>query len=145
MPDIRHVLIIDAPPDRVWAALTTRAGVTQWWNIGHTCVQGDLGQPGAFVFTSGDVVVRIEIAALEPHARVAWRPVEANAPGGWVGTTITFDLTRQGGATRLDFAHCGFAEDNDGYRRVTGGWGVYLQNLKRKVEAGEIAEENRHG
>ena len=126
------------PPARVWPALTTHAGVGAWWNIGRTELTGDPGVLGQFRFQSGSVVIVMEVAALDPPAHVAWRPVEANAPGGWIGTAISFDLAAEGAGSRLDFAHRGFAEDHEGYRRVTEGWGVYLRNLKRLVEIGSV-------
>ncbi len=134
MPDILHSFLIDAPPERVWPALTSNEGVGGWWSIGHTQLDGDPGSLGAFLFRSRAVSIRIQVTALQPHDHVGWRPIEANAPGGWTGTTISFDLRSEGDGTRLDFAHRGFAEDNEGYRLVTGGWAQYLQNLKEQVE-----------
>jgi uncharacterized protein YndB with AHSA1/START domain len=139
VPDIQHSLTIAAPPERVWPALTTLDGVAGWWSIGHTELEGDPGVLGGeFRFQSRAVVIRMRVEALDPLRHVRWRPVEANAPGGWVGTTITFDLTADTAGTRLDFVHQGFAENNEGYRLVTGGWAQYLDNLKRLVETGAV-------
>jgi uncharacterized protein YndB with AHSA1/START domain len=134
VPDIQHSLNVDVLPERVWPALTTNQGVVAWWNIGHTKLTGNPGVLGEFSFQSRAIVIRMQVIDLAPYAHVEWRPIEANAPGGWLGTTITFDLSREGGGTHLDFAHRGFVEDNDGYRLVTGGWALYLQNMKRLVE-----------
>ncbi len=134
MPDIRHTMTIEATPQQIWPALTTAEGVGGWWTLGDAMLTGEFGAPGEFSFQSRDVTSRIEVTVLDPPAHVAWRAIESNAPGGWAGTTITVDLTAEGDGARLDFAHRGFAEDNEGYRRVVAGWAHYLQNLKRAIE-----------
>jgi uncharacterized protein YndB with AHSA1/START domain len=136
MPDIQHTLSIDAPTDWVWLALTTTEGLRGWWSLGETVLDGDPGVLGPFTFRSRAVVTALEVTSLKPPTHVAWRAIRSNAPGGWDGTSITFDLMSEGGGARLDFAHRGFAEDNGGYRKVTAGWAHYLQNLKRLIESG---------
>jgi uncharacterized protein YndB with AHSA1/START domain len=118
--------------------LTTVEGLAGWWSLGETTVEGDPGVRGPFTFRSRAVVTHLGVTALDPPAHLAWRATESNAPGGWDGTTITFDLTPNDKGTRLYFAHRGFAEDNEGYRKVTAGWAHYLQNLKRLIETGTI-------
>lgn len=137
MPDIEHQVLIVAPPDWVWPALTTNQGLSRWWSLGETVLAGDAGRLGHFEFRSRAVVTRLKVVALDAQTRLVWRTIESNAPGGWNGTSISFDLTALAGGTRLDFAHRGFAEDNDGYRKVTAGWAHYLNNLKVLVETGE--------
>ena len=139
MPDILHTIDIAAPADSIWPALTTIDGIGGWWTIGQTTLEGDPSGRGAFIFRSGPVIIRLEVTTFDATSRVEWRPVEANAPGGWIGTTISFTLVSGQTTTRLSFEHNGFVEDNDGYRRVTAGWGQYLQQLKRLVEDGQRA------
>lgn len=142
MPDINHRLEIEANPEEVWTALTTATGITGWWTLGDTTVSGDPGKLAGFRFQSRNVVTDIEVEALDRPTHVAWRTVASNAPGGWAGTKITFDLIGEGKTTRLDFAHRDFAEENEGYRRVVGGWAHYLQNLKQFVETGSRDPES---
>lgn len=136
MPDICHSLHIEAAPQRIWPMLTTARGLGGWWTLGETELSGDPGRLGRFTFKSRAVVTELEVVALDEPSCVAWRAAASNAPGGWDGTTITFTLTPEARGTRLDFAHTGFAEDNDGYRKVTAGWAHYLHNLKRLIEGG---------
>ena len=60
--------------------------------------------------------------------------VSSSAPGGWVGTTIAFDLRAKGSDTLLSFAHRGFEQANEGYARVTSGWGYFLGSLQLYLE-----------
>ncbi len=134
MPDIAHTLEIEAPPQRVWPALTTVDGLSGWWSLGETELEGDPGRLGTFTFRSRAVVTELEVMALDQPRRVEWRAVRSNAPGGWDGTIITFSLTQEDMSTRLSFTHRGFAEDNEGYRKVTAGWAHYLNNLARLIK-----------
>jgi uncharacterized protein YndB with AHSA1/START domain len=136
MPDIEHALRLQAPPERVWPALATASGLAGWWTLGETRLAGDPGKLGPFTFQSRAVVTHLEVTRLDPPRHVAWRATHSNAPGGWDGTVITFDLVPENGETRLDFAHRGFAEANDGYRKVLAGWAHYLQTLKHVIEPG---------
>lgn len=136
MPDIEHRLEVSATPDRIWPALTTAEGVGGWWTLGDAILVGDFGEAGVFRFQSRGVAIRLSVAGFDRPRHLAWRPIEANAPGGWIGTMISFDLAPDGDATRLRFAHRGFAADDEGYRRVHAGWAHYLGRLKQFVETG---------
>jgi hypothetical protein len=73
---------------------------------------------------------------LEPSSHVGWTTIASTAPGGWDGTTIGFDLRAEADATVLLFAHRGFAQANEGYARVTTGWGYFLVSLQQYLEEG---------
>lgn len=138
MPDILHRLTIHASPERIFDALTTAEGIRNWWTR-DADIDSRIGGAGEFRFYDGKGVTRVRIDELEPPLRVGWKTISANAPGGWEGTTITFDLITEGNDTVLSFAHRGFAEANDGYARVTTGWAYYLVSLRQYVETGKGA------
>jgi hypothetical protein len=79
---------------------------------------------------------KVRIDEIEPPVHGAWATTSSNAPGGWEGTTITFDLRPEGSNTVLSFAHRGFEQANEGFERGDGGWGYYLDSL-RYLETGE--------
>ena len=135
MPDIMHMLKIDAAPERVYRAITTADGVRHWWTH-DTELDTEVGGAGQFGFFDRRVVTTVRVEALVPPTHVGWRVASSGAPGGWVGTTIAFDLRPDGDATTLLFAHRGFAEADEGYARVTTGWGIYLQSLRQYLETG---------
>jgi Activator of Hsp90 ATPase homolog 1-like protein len=84
-------------------------------------------------------VTRVTTDELNPPVRAIRKTVSANAPGGWEGTTITFDLRTDGDGTVLLFAHRGFKQADEGYARVTTGWGYYLVSLRQYLETGKGA------
>ena len=134
MPDIHHRLTIEAPPAAVWPHLTTVEGVAGWWSIGHTEIEGGVGCGEAFRFHSRQVRIGLEVIEAAPPSRLVWRATEANAPGGWPGSSIVFRLTPADGGTALDFTHMGLAESGEPLARVTAGWAHYLGQLKRRAE-----------
>lgn len=135
MPDINHTRTIAAPPQTIWPLLATAAGLESWWTIGKTKVAGDPVGPDGFRFESGSVVTELVAETCEPGSKLCWLCTGSNAPGGWIDTRIIFDLSPIAGGAKLDFAHRGFAEDDDGYRRVTAGWSQYLDQLRTVAEA----------
>jgi uncharacterized protein YndB with AHSA1/START domain len=140
MPDIMHLIKIHAPAERVYQALTTAAGIHGWWTRDADLDSG-IGGTGEFRFYGGKGVTRVRIEALEPPARVRWKTIAANAPGGWEGTTIAFDLREEGEDTILSFAHRGFAEAGEGYALVNTGWAYYLVSLQQYLETGRGAPQ----
>ena len=136
MPDIMHQVRIQATPERVYQALTLPAEIRQWWTRDAE-LDATVGGKGEFAFSDRKVRTTVRIDDLKADARVAWKTTASNAPGGWNGTMIEFDLRADERATVLSFAHRGFAAADDGYARVTAGWGHYLLSLQQYLETGK--------
>jgi hypothetical protein len=81
----------------------------------------------------------VRVDALDPPVRVGWKTISSNAPGGWDGTAIAFDLRAEGGDTVLLFAHRGFAQTDESYALVTTGWAYCLVSLQQYLETGQGA------
>jgi uncharacterized protein YndB with AHSA1/START domain len=102
---------LDAPPDKVWRALTVPEILSAWLmpcdagpGVGRFSLRGKPAEGGTIV---------CEVLALEPHRlmRLTWRgESQPNAPERPLDTVVTFRLseTRSGG-TRLRIVHTGFA------------------------------------
>ena len=140
MHDIRHLIRIHASPERIYRALTTADGIHGWWTRDADLDEA-VGGRGEFRFYGGKGVTTVRIAELDRPRRVGWTTVASNAPGGWVGTTITFDLRAKGDDTIVTLAHRGFAEPSDGFALVNTGWAYYLVSLQQYLETGEGAPQ----
>lgn len=138
MPDIMHRIRIHASAERVYQALTAAEGIRSWWTH-HAVLESNVGGIGEFRFYEGKGITTVQIDELEPAARVSWKTISANAPGGWDGTTITFDLRAEGSDTVLAFAHRGFQRADEGYALVNTGWAYYLVSLQQYLETGQGA------
>jgi len=133
MDEIRHRVGIAAAPREVYDAIGTREGGTRWWTRD---VEGDdvVGGKLTYRFGAPERVAVMELVELAPPSRVVWRCVEG--PAEWIGTTITFDLRRDGDETVVLFTHGGWREPVEFMHHCTTAWGYYLLSLKHGVEAG---------
>lgn len=136
---IRDEITIDAPPERVFKALTEAEAMEHWL---ATNVESDPRHGGRFKyeFEFGDPannnVQQGEYLAVDEARRVELPWVFPFAPKQ---TRVSYTLVPEGEATRVAFEHAGFEEGEpwDGaYERFTGGWRMFLEGLKRYVETG---------
>jgi uncharacterized protein YndB with AHSA1/START domain len=133
MHAIRHRVGIHAPVERVYDALATRDGITQWWTRD---VEGDATPGGelAFRFGGPEPAATMELVELAPPARVAWRCVQG--ADEWLGTTVTFALQGNGDETTLLFTHDGWREPVEFMHHCSTAWAYYLFSLRAGLEDG---------
>lgn len=70
MADIRHMIIIDAPAEVAYQALTTEKGIRGWWTA-ETSIRHEIGSIAEFDF-GGKYHNEMKITELIPKKRVAW-------------------------------------------------------------------------
>jgi uncharacterized protein YndB with AHSA1/START domain len=139
-PEIRHSVLIRAPREKVWAALTTPQGFDGWWGTRGSEI--DL-RPG------GKMVLRWRGWGAEKDINHDAVGVvrEVQAPARFVYqwgdpdalTTVEFDLEERDGATLLRLREHGFAPTAKGRESFGGnsiGWGEVTILLKFYVEHG---------
>ncbi len=128
-------LELEAPPERVWRALTDARELSQWFPDDGAELEARDGGAGWFTWKGhGRFAVAIEI--FDPPRRLSWRWArKAGTPlSEGPSTLVEWTLTpRPGGGTVLELRESGFAdakhlEDN------TGGW---------KHELGQLVEHLR--
>jgi uncharacterized protein YndB with AHSA1/START domain len=133
MPDMRHLVTINAPAGVVYRAITEPKGLAAWWT------QETVAQPkvGAILeFTFGDEYHdKMRVTDLAPNRRVEWECIEGHEE--WVGTRFTFDLEEKDGATVVRFAHTDWAAATDFYALCNTTWGYYMLSLKTYCETGK--------
>lgn len=140
MVDILHrVGMKDASPQAVYEALTTVDGLAAWWTE-DTSGNGETGGKLEFRFPPLD---GFDMAVLEaqPSERVRWEVTAG--PEEWIGTTITWDLQKDGDWTILMFAHEGWKEPVPFMHHCSTKWATYLMSLKSLIETGEGAPAPR--
>lgn len=130
MKAIHHVVGIDAPPGRVWSALTELAGLARWWSAKVVQVGGSgVGSRLNWTF-SGDFNPVMEITAIKDGAGVEWLCVSGHQP--WQDGQFRFQIAGTGGGqTRLRFWQEYAVELADGYCGVYNfNWGYCLDSLR---------------
>lgn len=131
MPEFRHQIDINAKPDKVYAALTTDAGLRSWWAADSKTDQ-KVGGKAEFGFDKRSTVFRMKIEKLEPGKSVVWS-CHGDHPE-WDGTKLTWSLTKDGEGTIVRFKQAGWKAATDMFAICNSSWGELMYRLKNYVE-----------
>jgi uncharacterized protein YndB with AHSA1/START domain len=133
MAEIKHLFHINAPRTKVYEAISTVKGLSDWWTKQTT---GTSEPGGVLEFRFGSQWLnKMKVISTVPGASVAWECIEATPD--WVGTKITFTLDNNEGKTRVRFSHSGWKEPNDFYAQCNFSWGRYMESLRSLCEKGQ--------
>lgn len=130
MPDIRHLVLIDSTPGKIYTAITTQQGIAAWWSI-HNNARPEVGSVYRISF-GRDYFKEIKITEMVPHQRVVWEILDAHPE--WLITKIVFDISMGKKSAELRFDHSGWTDYTDMFAQCNHHWGVYLENLKTLSE-----------
>jgi uncharacterized protein YndB with AHSA1/START domain len=134
MSSIKQEIRIAAPLGKVYTALSSQAGYRGWWNaVGEVAERVGGEAQLKFVKDGTPVNMAFRIDALRPNEAVRWTCIAHDMPS-WVGTTLDWQLSEQGGAVLVSFEHAGWKEA--GPEPVAQGWKHFLGSLKLYVETG---------
>ncbi|HEY0750035.1 MAG TPA: SRPBCC domain-containing protein [Chitinophagaceae bacterium] len=138
MPDIIHRIGIKAPAAKVYQAIATIEGLSNWWTEE---VNGE-SLPGSkirFTFRTetGDIKgeMTMEVKELYPSKAVRWLTIDG--PEEWIGTTIGFELSEQDGQTIILFSHRHWKDAVEFMAHCSMKWAVFLLSLREYVETGK--------
>ena len=144
---IDRAVDIDAPPERVWRALTNAAELSAWFRV---TIEGALEQGSEVWMTSTHAQYagqrfRVQIVELTRPRRVVWKwdPGEIDANVDYASepkTIVTFTLEPTAGGTRLTVSETGFDQLSlerraKVYDSNAQGWAEVLVWLQTYVEA----------
>lgn len=147
MESMEHEVWLDAAPEAVFAALTTKEGLDRWWGR-VVAAERRIGSVVEFDHGLG-APLRMEITELVPNERVTWKCVStfsdpSNPASEWNGQTFRFELAPRGivellGAKRdvtvLRLRVSGWPKQARWYGFCNTAWGQTLSaNLKNSVE-----------
>ena len=135
MPDIRHRVAISAPLESVFEAVATKEGLSEWWT--RDGVRGESGEGSRlqFFFGQPEPAAVMEVARLSPDGHVRWNCVEGAEE--WVGTKLTFDLTRTDVETVVLFTHADWRSPSEFMAHCSARWAYFLLSLKSLLETGK--------
>lgn len=140
MPDIYHDFPIGTDPRRVFEALSSPAGLDQWWTK-SSAGTAKVGAEFELGFGPG-YEWRARVSQCVPETRFELEMTRADAD--WKGTRVSFELVATNGGTQLRFRHSGWPVLNEHYRISSYCWAMYLRVLRRYLEHGEqVAYEQR--
>jgi uncharacterized protein YndB with AHSA1/START domain len=154
MPNIHHALLIAAPVEKVYTAITTGEGLSAWWTP-NTTVKAVVNSIARFPFGNG-YFKEMKITALKPFELVKWNCIKG--ADEWIGTNIFFKLIpgdkesllnlhpeilgqieQQGNdkGTLLIFHHDDWKEYTPMFAECNYTWGQFLRGLKLLCETGK--------
>ena len=88
MKSIRHALLIGAPAEKIYNAITTQQGLSAWWTP-ETTTKPELNNIARFGF-GPDYFKEMRITELESSRLVKWICIAG--ADEWIDTTISFEL-----------------------------------------------------
>ena len=139
-PRLVHQIIIKAPKERVWEAITTPEFTARYYYGSTLKTDLAVGSPFTYHTPNGAPIVEGEVIASEPPNRLVhsyhslWPPMNEDAP-----TRVTWELEAMpGGVTKVTVVHEEFQGETATYQGLqSGGWAWILSNLKTLLETGE--------
>jgi uncharacterized protein YndB with AHSA1/START domain len=132
--DYTKQIQFSAPPEKVFDALTTVAGLASWWV--PVTGSGTAGGELRFAFGAGQTLVAHVQEASRPST-VVWHVESCNVAPDWVGTSPTFTVSRSAeGGSELTFRHEGLGPQLECYDQCRAGWDHFLPRLQAYVESG---------
>lgn len=139
-PRLVYEIIIRAPRERVWQAITTPEFTSRYYY--GTTLKTDLavGSPFTYHMPGGSPIVEGEVLLCEPPSKLVhsyhslWPPMNEDAP-----TRVTWELEAMPGEiTKVTVLHEDFLGETATYNGLrSGGWTWILSNMKTLLETGE--------
>ena len=77
----------------------------------------------------------VDVLELKPDEEVRWRV--RSGPEEWLGTEVTFDLSRNGDQTLIVFGHRNWREAVEFTAHCSMKWATFLLSLRELVETGK--------
>lgn len=131
---------VDQTPEEAFAAINNVRG---WWT-GKPGIEGSTDKLGAeFSYRyAPHHYSKQKITELVPGKRVVWQVEDSELnfvedKSEWTGTTITFDIAKQGDKTEVRFSHMGLVPEFECFHACSNAWGSYVNGgLKDLITKG---------
>ncbi len=132
MYSIKHLFHITASKEKVFEAVSTIDGLSNWWTTQST---GDASPGGHLQFRFGEHDgPQMKVIELIPNEKLIW---ECLSPEGWKGHIFTFALDENDGKTRVRFSQDGWTEQGDFYGSCSFSWARYMESLRQFCQTGK--------
>lgn len=132
MSDIKKVLQIDAPVEKVWAALTDPAAIKGW--IGSdSVVEIDLTVGGSYRLFGGETTGTFTVIAPPNTLEYTWRQGEWD--DNWKDSVVKWYLHAEGGGTHVHLKHEQFPNDHERDSHDEGWDSYWLGPMKAWLES----------
>ena len=130
MLDVKKVVTINAPLEKVWAALADAHSIGVWMNDDKVRMTLSIG--GSCTFFDGETTGKVISVTPPRHLEYSWR--QAGWHARWKDSVVQWTLRKSGEGTRVTLIHNQFPnqEERDSHAE---GWDIYwLQPMKAWLE-----------
>ena len=130
---IKHLFHINASREKVFEAISTINGLSNWWSENTS---GNAAVGGIIQFRFGEMGgPDMKVTEMKSNEKISWGCVAS--PHDWTGTTLTFLLDENDGKTRVRFSHDGWKDNGDFYAACNFSWGRYMESLRQYCQTGK--------
>lgn len=133
MESIFHKLVINAPIEKVYEALTMQEALAGWWTP-ETKAKPEVGSISKFSF-GPNYFKEMKVEELKPLSKVKWYCIKGHEE--WLETTVNFELEPHINGTSLFFHHDGWKNHTDSFAVCTYDWAIFLRSMKFLCETGK--------
>ena len=136
--DFTTSFVVDQTPAQAFSAINDPRA---WWS---PRIDGDTDRLGAeFHYDNSPVhEATMRIVELVPDEKVVWLCVDNTFDfiedrTEWIGTTLHFEISREGARTRVRFTHAGLVPDYECYDACSNAWSGYVgESLRSLITTG---------
>ncbi|MET0298856.1 MAG: SRPBCC domain-containing protein [Flavitalea sp.] len=127
-------ILVDQSPSEVFNKLKN---VRNWWTGIHgETITGEsdiLSEEFSFNAGGGMHYSKHKLIEFEQDKSIAWQITDSKLDflkdkSEWIGTTIRFDISREGDKTKVVFTHVGLVPEFECFENCTTAWSAYLKN-----------------
>jgi hypothetical protein len=143
--DLTSAITVDQSPEEVFAAINHVRG---WWS-GE--IEGNTDKLGEeFTYRYGDLhYSKQRITESIPGKKVVWLVLDSYLSfvadkTEWNGTKVTFEISRTGDKTEVQFTHVGLARDHECFDACSNAWGSYITGSLRSLIATGTGQPNKN-
>jgi len=133
MATIYHQIRINASPETVFKAISEQDGLSNWW-LKDCIAKAELGFVNIFR-VSPYPENEMKVIDIKPFERLEWECLKSDKE--WIGTHISFEISRQNDLTKLDFKHSGWSEQSEFFGICNYHWARHLNMLIKYCENGK--------
>ncbi|SIS76504.1 SRPBCC family protein [Belliella pelovolcani] len=126
MESIEQINYLKVPVESVYKALTSEEGLGQVWT-NKLKVKPEVGFINEFDFDEG-YITKFKTLELKENSKIVWECLASDEE--WIGTKVSFELTRKDNTTAVLLKHYDWRERTDFYRWCNYNWAMFLYSLK---------------
>ena len=129
MADIKHAIVIDTAPDRVYPLIASGSGFSRWWAADVR--EHDADGIAELGFFNRATIYRLKLIRATAPIETDWL---CQTGGEWQDTKLLFRLQPSDRRTLLRFWHADWLHETDYFVACNTTWGELMFRLKAAAE-----------